>query len=1816
MRRYLNLLVIVVVQVFADESGDYFSNFHSINSGIVAGHVNVVTGDFIDHEVDIVIAAPDPFRLVRSYASSHMDRIDGNGGWTWNHPPKLFQYKWCKNAQRLKYEDENNFSFLGGNGNAFVASEKNPRKPPERTERAKVWSIASLQGVTNASSDSISSKNNIKNSRIWIEKKRAKVTEGSGDKYYFDGGHEMNDPTMNKRDVKGQLCVDWFRPCGVRYHYEQDPSEFTVRELNKPLRKIEQIGVTGKGYGWIKRIEAWKEYNCPRETFLASNGTKITYKYHWHHNYNSSYYITEVISNRKPTITYGYVVPGGCSLPRLNLRCEGKVGRDLHISYYDFTDANPHRRIKVRELKAPVHSDNKTVIATHTFDYPNDKTCKVTDARGHVTCYFTNNNKRLKEIQHFNKDKMYVKEMYAWGTENMHNESNLMYKLVHGEGGKHLYLMRYEYDDLGNILEESIAGDLTGNREIVDEIYKVNYEYYSDACNNQKSINYNNGLKIEKEYWPGSNLVTAIYTFNNEKLFKREFKRYHPDSNVLIEEVEDDGVTKDQADLSGVTRRNITTYKIRDEEPVGLPEEIKCCVLNVQTGEQEQIKRIERSYLLTGEMVTESTYDADDQLQYTLHNEYDSHGNLVKHTNALGQVINKGYDSVDRLIVEEHPYKGLRYEYDYDRVDRLIRKSEVWDTGDRFEISFEYDFMGNKISETNAMGQTTYFEYDDFGRLIKTTLPQVETGECPVIGMEYNELGYPTKVTDPNGNSVITSYNLRGKPVEIIKPDGSVERFFYSLDGKLIKSISATGIVTHISYDPIGRVICQEEILPSGQSLGKTIKEYDAYHLLKTVLPDGLTTTFDYNSRGQLINECCGNKIKSFTYDSSGRVQSISDGNLIKYTTYDSVGRIIEERSENNLGKIENHIRYGYDDAGNQNRVYSYINGEAIIYTQFNQRGQPLVVIDCEGNETRFKYDYNKLNGLNQRVLEVSSFDPMGYQEVTQFDSRGKPVLILKKNSFGDFTAKQEIFYDLAGRAIKQNHYVISEGELQRIITHNITLDKMGRPATIIEASGTPEQKITQYRYNYKGQKIETLKNDGVSLFSQYDEKGLLVRLYSSDGSVDYSYTYNASLLPILIVDNLLSREHKLYYNEYRELIKEELGHGLPISYDLDDLGRILKVTLPDQSSFDYTYEGSRIRTLSRNDFIHKYVDYNFDSNPLESTLASGQKLTIDYDKKGRVKEINGPHLSENNFVFNSNGQLIGHTLQGTPISYRYDSLKQLTSDLNHTYKNDSLNNRICKDQTSYSLNSLNQILEQGETRYNYDRCGNLTEKRVGSNITNYYYDALDRLTKIDVNGSITEFTFDSLNRRLTKNDQKFIYQGQNEIGSFINNSLSELRLLGCGRGAEIGAAVLLELDGTPYIPLHDHNGNVVTLLDINGNLSASYQYSAFGEEELPTNHPNPWHFASKRLDSETHLLFFGRRCYDPSIGKWITPDPIGYDDGPNLYAYLHNSPLLSSDLYGLADQSEKSSFWSSIKDCITSACDSLKSLCSSVRSGCSRAADSLSEGFRRTARTITSSIRTFGRVGEQVVHHLVPHIPIAKDAMKMPFHFLQHGTIGNYEPTWKETHSGWYYIEGEKYDTIANVIVNGIFTSKDEAIQRGIQAAGLMGKECYVFYVASHGFVSDLLGSIFDFLGIPTHASSLLDKGLTGLGQSVGSTGTVMIAGFSRGCATTTNALTHIQSHSQHLTSRYNATLNASPVIPKPSFDYSYRVFMSSRDGVTKIDLVGHLYQKIQRDERVNYIKGEGFPFIDHTFDNSVYGRTYNQYFINYTKDLMKGNS
>ena len=374
--------------------------------------------------------------------------------------------------------------------------------------------------------------------------------------------------------------------------------------------------------------------------------------------------------------------------------------------------------------------------------------------------------------------------------------------------------------------------------------------------------------------------------------------------------------------------------------------------------------------------------------------------------------------------------------------------------------------------------------------------------------------------------------------------------------------------------------------------------------------------------------------------------------------------------------------------------------------------------------------------------------------------------------------------------------------------------------------------------------------------------------------------------------------------------LKETLANGAALSNTYDAQGRRITCILPDSSQITYAYEGAYLHAVSRKNHTYTYPARNLEGQIISAQTPAGE-IRIERDCLGRYALLKAPFYSAQEYAYDPVGNLLSYTYRDqagqVEHQYAYDDLDQLIEEDAHAYHYDSIHNRLKKDTHSYAVNTLSQLVSDGEAAYTYDPCGNL----VSDGTRTYTYDSLDRLIIVEEGEYKTEYAYDPFHRRLSKTTClkgrklktiRYLWDGKYEIGTIDEHGcLLELRVLGEGLGAEIGGAVLYELQGQHYVPIHDHRGSVVALVDVSAQTPIEhYRYSAFGEEETG-NRLSPWRFSSKRTDEETGLVYFGRRYYNPVLGRWITQDPQGFEDGPNLYAYVHNNPLTEIDLYGLS---------------------------------------------------------------------------------------------------------------------------------------------------------------------------------------------------------------------------------------------------------------------------------------------------------------------------
>jgi RHS repeat-associated protein len=103
---------------------------------------------------------------------------------------------------------------------------------------------------------------------------------------------------------------------------------------------------------------------------------------------------------------------------------------------------------------------------------------------------------------------------------------------------------------------------------------------------------------------------------------------------------------------------------------------------------------------------------------------------------------------------------------------------------------------------------------------------------------------------------------------------------------------------------------------------------------------------------------------------------------------------------------------------------------------------------------------------------------------------------------------------------------------------------------------------------------------------------------------------------------------------------------------------------------------------------------------------------------------------------------------------------------------------------------------------------------------------------------------------------------------------------------------------------VHDHLGSVRAVYEASKTLTGDYAYTPYGSIYAQAGATAitdlPAAFTGKPLDPATGLYSFPYRIYSPDLARWLSRDPLGMVDGPNVYGYVHNDPTASRDLSGL----------------------------------------------------------------------------------------------------------------------------------------------------------------------------------------------------------------------------------------------------------------------------------------------------------------------------
>ncbi|MCH9703546.1 MAG: hypothetical protein K0U13_02020, partial [Chlamydiae bacterium] len=836
-----------------------------------------------------------------------------------------------------------------------------------------------------------------------------------------------------------------------------------------------------------------------------------------------------------------------------------------------------------------------------------------------------------------------------------------------------------------------------------------------------------------------------------------------------------------------------------------------------------QKKRVLYSYSPAGKVTREEHFDAENRLRYTLFNQYDQE-RLISQIDALGQETSFEYDANFNLISITKAGYTKRMVYDLEN-----RLTEIHDG--ELITRFGYNKVGERIFETGPDGQTTHFVYDECGRLIQTIFPDgaVET-------KAYDPLGNVIEQRDGNGNVTKMEYDHRGKPIQITHPDGGVESYSYTSRGLVATHRSCLGTVTSHEYDALDR-----KIRTSISTLCEQGYCYEGPYLVSQTDGCGVTTYFTYNSFGQKTSERCEEQVTHFGYDSLGRLTQTECGANCKITQYDLLNRVVAVKS----GIYEE--RFAYDEMGNCCET----KREKTLY---NAQKQPVEKVDGCGAKTLYFYENGALSYER---------NPRGVKTSYSYDLCGRTSQIEKFDAQNSLIQSQTREYDLCGNVIREEFALFRGTKYIKTVTITHRYDARHNLIETVEA----DSRRTLYFYDLEGRCTRIVRPSGKECHTAYDGLGREIRKWGED--YDLSYSYDAEDHLLQIVDAHSKQLTTRSYSSLGLQIQERLGTGLTLKSCYNCQGERTKVSLPDGSTIAYSYRDGYLESVTRGDQIHRYEHDEQGEISCMNLMNSLGQVQYSRDGCGRETSITSSHFSAS-YCYDLKGNLLSDGVS----DYSYDALDQVTD-----FSCDSLYNRL-----DYEVDDLNQIEE-----FEYDEDGNL----IHDGFWEYSYDGLGRLISLQSDNLRVEYGYDGCHRRLWKRtycqselqlEQYYIWDGEHEIGSLINGRIEELRVLGEGLGAEIGAAVYIELDGEGYVPLCDQRGSIRVLIDSSGKCERNY-YGSYGEPERKSS--SPWGFSSKRLDPETNHIYFGRRYYVPSLGRFLTPDPLGYEDGPNLYAYV-----------------------------------------------------------------------------------------------------------------------------------------------------------------------------------------------------------------------------------------------------------------------------------------------------------------------------------------
>ena len=602
-----------------------------------------------------------------------------------------------------------------------------------------------------------------------------------------------------------------------------------------------------------------------------------------------------------------------------------------------------------------------------------------------------------------------------------------------------------------------------------------------------------------------------------------------------------------------------------------------------------------------------------------------------------------------------------------------------------------------------------------------------------------------------------------------------------------------------------------------------------------------------------------------------------------------------------------------------------------------------LVAYNILGSRTAYSYD--QFGNL------ASVTDPLGHATVYESDLRGR------KTYEGGATYPVRYAYDLFGNKVSMTTYRDEDAhkgdvtqwlydEASNCMTNKVYADGKG-PSYDYDAYGRLVKRIwargvvTIYTYDDWGALTRTdYSDDTPSVVLSYDAMGRQTQAIDAAGVTTFAYDSFGSLTNETVVGVAGTNTIEHFY----DVFGRDAGYALngvrqsTLSYDAAN-GRLASMQIPaieDEqnhcpppplfSTFQWTY-------LAGSD--------------LKSSLTYPNSLTASwiYDANNKLLQVCNATptniISQYDYMYDAAGRRINVSKTGTAftqddaIAYDYNARSELTnavaavdSDYRYSYAFDDIGNRESSSERGtnsvYTANQLNQYTEISDSALSaspretftpqFDDDGNQTLIKTATGIWSVTYNGENRPVlweNVSTNSPtpnsstppLISMSFDRMCRRVTKNAQRFIYDGYLQIADNSGNAYVWDPTESVATRPLVWQRSALGTQHSTLFYTHDGNKNVSEVIASNNDVSAHYEYAPFGALTVSRGTSataNSWRFSSEYAEDDTATVYYNYRHYEPVTGRWLGRDPLGENAGACLYAILHNISVCAVDVLGM----------------------------------------------------------------------------------------------------------------------------------------------------------------------------------------------------------------------------------------------------------------------------------------------------------------------------